>query len=522
MPIQHMFYMDMEGELMQETILLKTNNITKSFGGHQVLKGINIEIKKGEIHCLAGENGCGKSTLIKIISGDYKADSGEITIDGMTYSRITPKDSIKNGIQVIYQDFSVFPNLSVMENIAIAHNVYENRKLVSWRKYRDIAQKAIDKIGFDIDLDANAGELSVAQRQMVAIARAIYFNAKLIIMDEPTSALTQKEVQRLFHVVGNLKASGVSIVFVSHKIDEVFAISDRITIMRNGEHIITTDASELTSERFAYYMTGRNLNAQTQFIYDQENGETVISVENLTKKNAYKDISFSVRRGEIFGITGLLGSGRTELALSLFGLMPADSGKIHFLGNEVSINSAIDAKNLGIGYVPEDRTTEGLFLPQSIEDNMTITILDKYEILRLLYDKKELKREAKEWEKNLRIKLASQANPVLSLSGGNQQKVVLAKWLATDMHLLILNGPTVGVDIGAKYDIYQILQDLAAEGIAIIMITDDLEELLPNCDSFMIMKDGVCAGRYRSCETSKEEVSKLIGKELSADEGLEI
>ena len=500
---------------MGNKTILRTESICKSFGGNRALKGVDLEIQKGEIHCLAGENGCGKSTLIKIISGDYIADSGKITIDGHEYKKLTPSESIHQGIQVIYQDLSLFPNLSVMENISIAVGLQKGKKGVNWSAYRKWAKQAIDRIGFEIDLDERVENLSIAQKQLVAISRAMLFEAKLIIMDEPTSALTQKEVQRLFQIVKQLKGEGVSILFVSHKMDEVFEISDRITIFRNGERIVTMDAAELDSEHFTYYMTGRKLDKRE--VSSNNSEESAFKVEHLSLRGAYEDISFEVKKGEIYGITGLLGSGRTELAMSLFGILKSDEGRIHILGKPVKIGSVQDAQRCGIGYVPEDRMTEGLFLPQSIQDNMIISVLDKYSKYHLIYDRPKLSKVTEKWEKSLRIKLASRGDPVLALSGGNQQKVVLAKWLATDMNVLILNGPTVGVDIGAKYDIYQILSELAANGLAIVMITDDLEELLSNCNRFMIMRNGKMVGEISSNETTKGSVANMISEEATGD-----
>lgn len=489
-------------------IILKAEKIVKSFGGVHALKGVDLEIRRGEIHCLAGENGCGKSTLIKIISGDYVADSGSITLNGTRYTKLTPIESIGEGVQVIYQDFAVFPNLTVMENIAATQTLMEHKKTVNWKHYREIAQEAVSKIGFSIDFDERVENLSVANKQLVAISRALLMSAKLIIMDEPTTALTKKEVAALFKIIKNLQASGISILFVSHKMDEVYEICDRLTVFRNGENVITTDIKEVDQKKFAYYMTGREFK-QEQYTCAHP-GETVLEVQDLGLPGAYEDISFCVRKGDIYGITGLLGSGRTELALSLFGMLRAKTGRILIGGKQARIHSVADAQKYGIGYVPEDRATEALFLPQSIENNMIVSVLDSYTDKNGVYHMGALRRLAEEWRESLHIKIRRLSDPVSSLSGGNQQKVVLAKWLASDLRVLILNGPTVGVDIGSKYDIHQILRDLAAQGIAIIMISDDLSELLPNCNRMMIMRGGRTVCEMDTSSTTEREVANII------------
>lgn len=313
--------------------LLRAVEVRKYFAGVKALDGVTLEIRPGEVHCLAGENGCGKSTLIKIISGVYQRDSGTIEFDGKELTKITPISAIMNGIQVIYQDFSVFPNLTVMENLAINSQLVEKRKIVNWKNMRKIAEQAVARIDFKVDLDAQLGELSVAEKQMVAICRALMFNAKLIIMDEPTTALTKKEVKALFKVILQLKEQGISILFVSHKLDEVFEISERFTVFRSGKLIATGDTSELDNQKFTYYMTGREFEVKP-FVPAKLTPEPLLEVEKLSLDGFYSDISFSVKGGEILGVTGLLDSGRTELALSLFGMRPVTGGKIKIRGKD--------------------------------------------------------------------------------------------------------------------------------------------------------------------------------------------
>lgn len=470
--------------------LLKVSDINKSFAGVHALKNVSLEIMPGEIHCLAGENGCGKSTLIKIISGVYERDSGTVEFDGKTLGKITPIDAIMNGIQVIYQDFSVFPNLTVMENLALNTELAGKRRIVSRKRMRQIAEEAVAKIDFQVDLDALVGTLSVAEKQMVAISRALMFNAKLIIMDEPTTALTKKEVQALFRIILRLKEQGIAILFVSHKLDEVFEISERFTIFRSGELVVTGNTKDLDDQKFTFYMTGREFNHDT-FHADKVTEQPIMELQSLTLPGHFKDISFQLHGGEILGITGLLDSGRTELALSMFGLKPAGSGKILRGGQEVSITNVQEAVAQRIGFIPEDRLSEGLFLEQSIADNIAVSEIDSMRTSLGIFDRKRYQDEVDGWVKELAIKTPDARNACSTLSGGNQQRIVIAKWLACHPEVLILNGPTVGVDIGSKHDIHAILQRLAREnGMGIIIISDDLPEVLQNCSRVLVLKDG--------------------------------
>lgn len=470
--------------------LLKATDIQKSFAGVQALKNVSLEIMPGEIHCLAGENGCGKSTLIKIISGVYQRDGGTLEFDGKTMDKFTPIDAITNGIQVIYQDFSVFPNLTVMENLAFNTELAAKRRIVSKKRMRQIAEEAVAKINFQVDLDALVGTLSVAEKQMVAISRALMFNAKLIIMDEPTTALTKKEVQALFDIILKLKEQGIAILFVSHKLDEVFEISERFTIFRSGELVVTGSTKDLDDKKFTFYMTGREFNDKT-FVAENLTEQPILETRNLTLDGHFQDISLKLYGGEILGITGLLDSGRTELALSLFGIRPANGGTILRNGQEVSIKTPQDAMKQKIGLVPEDRLSEGLFLPQSIADNIIIAKIEQLKTPMGIFDRKKRQEEVDHWVKEMALATPDANNASSTLSGGNQQRIVLAKWLACHPEVLILSGPTVGVDIGSKHDIHAILQQLARKtGMGIIIISDDLPEVLENCSRVLILKDG--------------------------------
>lgn len=496
---------------MTENNIVQAKNICKSFVGVQALKDVNLDINRGEVRCLAGENGSGKSTLIKVIAGVYSRDSGQVIINGNSYQNIRPIDAIREGIQIIYQDFSLFPNLTVAENIAINEQLSQDSNLISWKEMKKTAKKALSRIDIDIDISTLVENLSVADKQLVAIARALLYDAKLIVMDEPTTALTRKEVNKLFEIIDDLKEEGISILFVSHKLNEVFQISDYITILRNGKKVFDGPASDLDRQKLEYHMTGRNLNQISSYDY-QPDQDPFFKVENLSKKNRYQNLNFDLAAGEILGITGLLGSGRTELAMSLFGLKPADSGKIILNGKEIEINSVNDAINNKIAYVPEDRLTEGLILEKSIGDNINICTIDDFVNEYKMINEKEKNAQIDNWINELQIKASSADAPVSSLSGGNQQRVVLAKWLATKPEILILNGPTVGVDVGSKEEIHELLRALAAEGMAVILISDDIPEVANNCNRILLMRKGEIVDEFIGSEIDEDQLSeKLLG-----------
>jgi simple sugar transport system ATP-binding protein len=489
--------------------VLAVRGISKAFAGVHALSDVSLEIAPGEIHCLAGENGSGKSTLIKVISGVHAPDSGTVEMNGEEQSRLTPVVAIENGVQVIYQDFSVFPNLTVLENLALPSEISEGRKVINWRRMRAKAEAAIAKINVDIDLDAKVGSLSVAQKQLVAISRALMTEAKLIIMDEPTTALTKREVDALFRIILDLKARGIATLFVSHKLDEVFEISEKFTIIRNGRTVITCLPEELDRRSFSQYMTGRDFEEST-FSGPQADAPVALEVDALSIDGAFADVSLTLRSGEILGITGLLGSGRTELALALFGALGVDSGEIRLDGRAQRFRNVRDAIRAGIGYVPEDRLTEGLALERSIGANITISEIDRFVSRLGLLDRRALRAEQRAWGDELRIATPDPDNAASTLSGGNQQRIVLAKWLATKPRVLILNGPTVGVDIGSKHDIHEILRRLAGEGLAVIIISDDIPEVLENCNRVLVMNGGRISGRFETADVAESDITALM------------
>ncbi len=355
-------------------VFLKLENIKKSFGGVQALKGVDLEIRKGEILALAGQNGCGKSTLIKVISGVHEQTSGDYYLEGKKVEKLTPIDAIRAGVQVIYQDFAVFPNLTVAENIAMNNSLMTGTKVMNWKKARELAIEAMEQVGAHMDPDILVERLTVANKQMVAICRAIINDAKFLILDEPTTALTKKEVENLFKIIRRLKEKGIAIMIVNHKLDEIYEIADRLTIIRNGEYISSGDIKEYDRARFIHDITGRDI-VESVYVPEKSDGTEILKVENISREGAFENVSFSLEKGDVLGITGLLGSGRGELGDALFGLAPATSGKITLNGKEIEIHNIEDAIKNKIAYVPEDRLTQGLFLDRSIQDNMVARLL---------------------------------------------------------------------------------------------------------------------------------------------------
>jgi simple sugar transport system ATP-binding protein len=491
--------------------LLRLSGVHKYFAGVHALQNVDLVIECGKIHCLVGENGCGKSTLIKIIAGVYQRDAGSLVINSKEYDHLHPIDAIREGIQVIYQDFSLFPNLTVAENIALNEQLAKGRNLVNWRMVRDIAADALAQIEVKIPLDARVEEVSVATKQLIAISKALRQNAQLIIMDEPTSALTEREIRALFAVIHKLQARGIAFLFVSHKLNEVLEISENIVVMRNAKIVSTGVRNEYDTKRLIFEMTGHAI-AEKSYVFSADTSRpAIIDVEGLNVQDALQDINLQVHAGEIVGVTGLLGSGRTELALALFGMLPMDSGRIMMDGKPVVIRSIQDAISHGIGYVPEDRISEGLFLEQSIGRNMVVRTIDRLRTSVGFTDLRLVKGQVNEWVDSLRIKTADPQLPVKTLSGGNQQRVVLAKWLASKPRLMILNGPTVGVDIGSKDELHDMMKQLAGDGMGLLVISDDLPELLQICNRILLMRHGRIVEEIRPQDTDEYKLTaKLI------------
>ncbi len=489
---------------------LALKQVSKHYVGVTALDNVDFEIMQGEIHCLAGENGSGKSTMIKIISGTVDADTGShILIEGKPVNSHKAIDAINHGIQVIYQDLSLFPNLTVAENIAIGKYVADHNKLINWRELNLIAEKAMARINIKLPLDELVSEISIADQQLVAICRALTHEVKLIIMDEPTASLTKREVDSLISVVMDMKLKGIATMFVSHKLSEVLQIADRVSVIRDGRLVGVYPSQELNDEKLTLLMTGKKVEYQ-QFVVDTEQHEPVLECRSLSRKGEYENINFKLHPGEILGITGLLGSGRTELALSLFGIHAPDTGSIIFNNKNVTIGNIQDALDLGIAYVPEDRLTQGLVNVQSVGDNIIITTIDSLVNRFKLLDSRKVRSSIEKWVKDLSIKIPSTESPVQTLSGGNQQRVVLAKWIATRPKVLILDGPTIGIDVAAKFAIHEIIRDLADKGIAIILISDEILEVFHNCNRVLVMRKGRIVKEFDTNQTSQDEIQNYV------------
>ena len=469
--------------------LVALEGVTKTYSGIIALDDVGLVIGKGEAVCLAGENGSGKSTLIKILAGVEQPDRGKIAFSGIEQGALNPRLSAAVGIKVIFQDFSLFPNLSVAENIAFSAEISGGAKLFNSSRVKTCAAATMKRVGVDLDLDAAVETLSVAHKQLVAICRALATDAQLIVMDEPTTALTEKEVRALLTIIRRLKADGVAVLFVSHKLAEVLEVCESVVVLRNGKKVAEGPASEFNAAKLTRHMTGRDvaLAAPTPIA---ETAPELMRVENLGKIGAFENVSFAIKQGEVLGISGLLGSGRTALAKALFGLVAPDHGSIALNNQKIELGDPLKASAAGIGYVPEDRLTEGLFLLQPIARNVAIGRLEAHAGTNGLLNLAALWAETAEWLKRLKVKTTNINAPVRSLSGGNQQRVVLARWLARGPQVLVLNGPSVGVDVGSKAEIHEIIAGLSAQGLGVIVISDDLPELLTTCHRILVMKEG--------------------------------
>ncbi len=489
---------------------LMMRHVSKHYAGVTALDKVDFELQEGEIHCLVGENGSGKSTLIKIISGTVDADAGSIIeIQGEVVHSHRAIDAIDRGIQIIYQDLSLFPNLSVAENIALGEFVGNHRRVVNWKELRQIAERAMVRIDVHLPLDAMVGEISIADQQLVAICRALTRDVKLLIMDEPTSSLTRREVDSLLSVVKDMKSKGIATIFVSHKLNEVLQIADRISVLRDGRMVGVFQSREMNDEKLTQLMTGKKVTYQ-HFSIPENSHKPVLECRNLSRKSEYTDINFKLLPGEILGITGLLGSGRTELALSLFGVTQPDSGSVLFEEKPVSIRTIQDAMKLGIAYVPEDRLVQGLVNAQPVSDNIIITTIDSLVNRFKLLDKGKKRESINRWIDDLAIRVPSLESPVQTLSGGNQQRVVLAKWIATNPKVLILDGPTIGIDVAAKFSIHEIIRDLARRGIAIILISEEISEVFNNCNRVLVMRKGCIANEFNTGQASMDEIQEYV------------
>ncbi|WP_313162745.1 sugar ABC transporter ATP-binding protein [Kosakonia cowanii] len=493
------------------TAFITLENISKQFPGVLALDKVNLTLKKGEVHCLAGQNGCGKSTIIKVISGVYHPEKGgSIELDGKLFHQLSPQLSAHYGIQVIYQDLSLFPNFSVAENISLHRYLPGGDIWVRRGAMRKQALAAMARIGVRLDPDKKVEKLSIADRQLVAICRAIAAEARLVIMDEPTASLTRQEVNGLLRVVNELKAAGICVVFVSHRLDEVMEVADRISVMRDGKLVGTWPASELDSHELAYLMTGQRFHYSPLPEKPPVDQPPMLELRHLSRKGKYRDINLSLRSGEIVSIVGLLGSGRTELCMSLFGMTRPEDGEIRINDKPVKMRNNHDAIRHGIGYVSEDRLTQGLIMEQSIYDNTIVTVFDKLHTRSGLLDHAKAGQLVKDLIGNLNIKVSDPQLPVKTLSGGNAQRIAIAKWVATQPRILILDSPTVGVDIANKEGIYQIARQLAEQGMAVLMICDEIPEAYYNSHRVLVMRRGELVAEFNPHRCSEEEIAEVV------------
>jgi len=490
--------------------------VHKRFAGVHALRGVDVTIEAGQIYHLMGENGSGKSTLIKIVSGAQPVDEGSILINGKEATSLTPLAALTAGIETVYQDLSLLPNLSVAENIALSQQLVASRGRLARRidsgRLVATAVRALEAVNLPTDprfWSVPVAELPIATRQLVAIARAIATEAKLVIMDEPTSALTKREVDNLAGVVGRLRERGVAVLFVTHKLDESKSIGGRFIILRDGQKVMEGDIAEHSKRELSFWMTGKKLDVM-RYRCAAKGATGLLEVAGLRRRGAFADVSFSLAHGEILGVTGLLDSGRNELARALAGVTPADGGELRVDDKAVKLNRPIDAIKAGIGYVPEDRLSEGLFLEKPIRANIVVQVLDRLRNRFGVIDVRRSRTLANDIAGELQIVAANLDNPVQSLSGGNQQRVIIGRGLTIKPKLLVLHGPTVGVDVGSKDTIYRIIQKLAGGGMGVIIVSDDLPELLQNCDRIVAMRKGTICKVFDAERVDEETLYQAL------------
>lgn len=468
--------------------ILELKGITKIFPGVKALDNVHFQLKQGEIHALMGENGAGKSTFIKVITGVHQAEEGEIFINGEKVEIKNPKDAQKLSIAAIYQHGTAYQHLSVTENIFIGHEKMTKFHTIDWKQMHKDAKALLERLGSDIDPHSSMGNLTVAEQQIVEIAKAISTNAKIIIMDEPTAALSKRECEELYRITEQLRDEGCSIIFISHRFEDMYRLATRVTVFRDSQYIGTWNVDEISNEVLISKMVGREI-SQIYPKQEVERGEEIFRVEGLSKTGYYKDVSFSLHKGEILAMTGLVGAGRTEVCQGIMGIERPDKGKVILEGKTLSIKHPSDAMKAGIEYLPEDRQKQGLILDWGLGQNVTLSTLEKFTKFTVINRKAERER-SKELLEKVKTKALSVFDKASSLSGGNQQKVIVAKVLNSDLKVVILDEPTKGVDVGAKAQIYEIMSELAAQGFGVIMISSEMPEVLGMADTILVMKEG--------------------------------
>jgi simple sugar transport system ATP-binding protein len=486
-------------------VVLSAQDVWKAYVGVQALAGVNLEVRSGTVHCLVGENGSGKSTLTKIIAGVVIPDRGTISIGEEVLETLTPRRSLERGVRVIYQDLALFPNLTVAENLTFAGSA-GLLKRVRWRADRARAMEALASVGVDLDPKAVVEDLSIAERQLLAVARAVSSQGRIILMDEPTAALTETEVNRLLALVRSLRDSGISFVFVTHKLREVMDVADELTILRNGRVVATGSATEFDPDRIGYLMTGMQVTRERRAGAEAPDASPVLAVRGLGLEGVFEDVDLDLHPHRVVGLAGLLGSGRTEVGLAIAGLLRPDHGHIEFQGRTVS-----DPRSLSsVQYVPEDRLAHGLFLDWSVAVNVVVNSVDDVVSDRGFIDSRRKHEVAGHWREELAIKAPDLRATVSTLSGGNQQRTLLARALAPRPEVVILSSPTVGVDVGSRADIHRLVRRMADDGAAVLLISDDIPELLDTCDEVLLVRDGAIAGRFLTSELDEDTLWGLV------------
>ena len=489
---------------MSNETTLQMQHISKSFPGVIALDDVDFELRKGEVHILLGENGAGKSTLMKILSGAYHAGAGKILLNGQEIEIKNPKHAQLLGISIIYQELNLVPQLSSAENIFLGREPVRLPGVVDHREMQRQAAAILKGLGVTLDVRLPVRELSIAEQQMVEVAKAISLDARILIMDEPTSALTEREIAELFARIRQLKQGGVSIVYISHRMEELFEIGDRVTVLRDGRNVGSCPIQEVSRAQLIRLMANRELTNQFPKV-SATKGAEALRVENLNTRDKLTDINFTLYRGEVLGIAGLLGSGRTELARAIFGADPIESGKIYLNGNLVEIRSPRQAIRSRVGFLTEDRKSEGLVLALSVRDNICLASLNQFSRLGIVSGATETK-TAQHYVKELRIKTPGIRQKAVNLSGGNQQKVVLSKWLSSNADILIFDEPTRGIDVAAKAEIYELMNKLTQKGVAVLMISSELPEIIGMSDRILVMSRGRINGEFSSGEATQEKI----------------
>ena len=495
-----------------ENNLLEMNNITKEFPGVKALDNVSLTIKRGTVHALMGENGAGKSTLMKCLFGIYKKDSGTVILDGKQVDFKNSKEALENGVAMVHQELNQALKRNVMDNIWLGRYPTLGKIITNERKmYKDTIE-IFKKLNINVDPKMKMSNLPVSQRQMVEIAKAVSYNAKIIVFDEPTSSLADKEVEHLFKIIRQLKESGCGIIYISHKMEEILEISDYVTVMRDGTRVATEKSEDIDMDTIIKLMVGRELTTRFPKKTNKP-GDIIMRVENLSSAHTIlKDVNFELRQGEILGIAGLAGSGRTELLENIFGISERKSGKITLHGKSINNKNTLQSIKAGLALVTEERRANGIFAILDIRENTTISNLKKYKYKNLFLSNKLMKKDTDWAIKSIRIKTPSQKTQIRTLSGGNQQKVIFARWLLTNPEILMLDEPTRGIDVGAKYEIYQLIIEMAEKGKSVIMVSSEMPELLGVCDRILVMSGGKIAGDVDASKTNQEEIMSLAAK----------